>query len=102
MSLDALDPVLQPPKRLAIVALLNSAASAEFSFLREHLDLSDSDLSKQMSALATAGYVAVSKTRPGRGGTTTYRLTRDGRKAFTRHRAALAALLDPAPVPAAD
>lgn len=99
MSLDGLDPILQPPKRLAITALLNSAASVEFAFLREHLDLSDSDLSKQMSVLAGAGYVAVTKTRPGRGGTTTYRITRDGRKAFTRHRTALAALLDPTAAP---
>ena len=95
MSLDELDPVFQPPKRLAIAALLNSATSVAFGFLRDHLDISDSDLSKQMSALASAGYVAVSKTRPGRGGSTTYRITREGRRAFAHHRSALAALLDP-------
>lgn len=95
MSLADLDPVLQPPKRLAITALLCSAADADFSFLRDHLGVSDSDLSKQMSALTAADYVDVRKTRPGRGGTTTYRITRRGRAAFARHRAALEALTNP-------
>lgn len=95
MSLGALDPVLQPPKRLAIMALLNSADTVEFRFLRDHLNLRDSDLSKQMSALETAGYVSVTKTRPGRGGTTTYRITKPGRRAFAHHRAALEALIEP-------
>lgn len=99
MSLAGIDPVLQAPKRLAITAMLHGATSVDFAFLREHLDLRDSDLSKQMSALADAGYVTVTKTRPGRGGTTTYRITRAGRKAFTAHRTALAALLDPRPAP---
>lgn len=98
MSLGALDPVLQPPKRLALIAMLNSADTIEFRFLRDHLNLSDSDLSKQMSALGDAGYVSATKTRRGRGGTTTYRITRSGRRAFAGHRAALEALLEP-PVP---
>ncbi len=95
MSIADLDPLLQPPKRLAVTALLCSATEADFSFLRDHLGVSDSDLSKQMSALAAASYVSVKKTRPGRGGSTTYRITDQGRAAFTRHRAARVALTDP-------
>lgn len=107
MSLGEIDPVLQPPKRLAIIALLNSADIVEFRLLRDHLDLADSDLSKQMSALGEASYVSVTKTRPGRGGTTIYRITRQGRRAFAAHRAALEALIEPAvpvesAVPASD
>ena len=94
MNLDALDPVIHPPKRLAIMAVLASASSADFSFLRSHLDVSDSDLSKQMSALQRAGYVTATKTRPGRGGTTTYRATTDGRRALTHHLATLQAIVD--------
>lgn len=88
-----LDPVIHAPKRLAAMALLNNTESTDFPFLRERLGISDSDLSKQMTALEQAGYVEISKTGRGRGATTTYRLTRPGRTAYRRHRAALQALL---------
>ena len=93
--LAGLDPVIHAPKRLAAMALLASTTSTDFSFLRDHLDVSDSDLSKQMSALEAAGYVTVTKIGRGRGGSTAYRITRQGRAAYQRHREALRALLDP-------
>lgn len=67
--LTSLDPVIHAPKRLAAMAMLDAAESADFTFLREHLGLSDSDLSKQMSALAQAGYVTAAKSGRGRGST---------------------------------
>lgn len=89
-----LDPVLTAPKRLAAVALLSRASSADFAFLRDHLGVSDSDLSKQMATLQEAGYVEVTKTGRGRGSTTTFRLAPAGRTAFDTHRRALHDLLD--------
>ena len=89
-----LDPVIHAPKRLAAMAVLTGADSADFGFLREHLGVSDSDLSKQMSALEAAGYVTIRKHGRGRGGSTTYRATRAGRAAYARHRAALRSLLE--------
>ncbi|MGD9959978.1 transcriptional regulator [Nocardioides sp.] len=88
-----LDPVIHAPKRLAIMAVLSNSTSSDFAFLRGHLEVSESDLSKQMSALEAAGYVTVSKLGRGRGGVTTYRITRSGAAAYRRHRAALRALL---------
>lgn len=93
MSIVEIDPVIHPPKRLAAMAILNSSSSTDFSFLRTHLGCSDSDLSKQMTALETAGYVSVTKTSRGRGGATTYKITSDGRKAFARHLAALRSIV---------
>lgn len=93
-SIKDLDPVIHAPKRLAAMAMLANSESTDFPFLREHLGVSDSDLSKQMAALEQAGYVAISKSGRGRGATTTYRITDDGRSAYQRHRAALRALLD--------
>lgn len=90
-----IDPVIHAPKRLAAMALLAHTESTDFPFLRERLGVSDSDLSKQMAALEQAGYVTISKTGRGRGATTTYRITRSGRTAYQRHRAALHALLGP-------
>lgn len=91
--LQGLDPVITAPKRLAIVALLSRASTTDFGFLRDHLRISDSDLSKQMSALEAAGYVSVNKLGRGRGGATTYAITKAGSRAYKAHRAALRELL---------
>ncbi len=88
-----LDPVIHAPKRLALMALLAHAQDADFGFVRDALKVSDSDLSKQATALADAGYITVAKAGRGRGGTTTFRITKQGRAAYGKHRAALEALL---------
>jgi DNA-binding MarR family transcriptional regulator len=93
-ALDGLDPALTAPKRLAAMALLSRSTGADFAVLRDHLGVSESDLSKQMSALVAAGYVTARKSGHGRGSATTYQATREGRKAYSRHRAALEAILD--------
>ena len=93
-ALDGLDPALTTPKRLAAMALLSRSAAADFAVLRSHLGVSESDLSKQMSALVAAGYVSVRKSGRGRGSVTTYQVTRQGKQAYVRHRAALEAILD--------
>lgn len=89
-----LDPVIHAPKRLAAMAVLTGAPQVDFRFLRDHLELADSDLSKHMSALEAAGYVTITKRGRGRGASTAYGLTPAGRAAFVRHRDALRALLD--------
>ncbi len=93
MSIDALDPLIHAPKRLAAMAVLASSSSVSFGFLRDHLGVSDSDLSKQMSALERAGYVKREKTGYGRGGATWYKVTRSGAAAYDRHLAALRAIV---------
>lgn len=97
--IEDLDPLIHAPKRLAAMAILAVSAQATFPSLRERLAVSDSDLSKQMSALEAAGYVEIRKSGRGRGSTTTFRITRDGRSAYLRHRAALEALLATAAEP---
>jgi len=98
MSQLGLDPVIHAPKRLAAMALLASAVDADFAFLRDHLQISDSDLSKQMAELARAGYVEIRKHGRGPGASTTYRITKAGRRAYLAHRSALQSILglDPA------
>lgn len=91
--IDDLDPVIHAPKRLAAMAVLANANAATFTSLRERLQVSESDLSKQMGALERVGYVSVSKLGHGRGGVTRYRITGVGRAAYERHRAALTAII---------
>ncbi|WP_347956683.1 transcriptional regulator [Gordonia aichiensis] len=90
--LDDIDSVIQPPKRLAAMAVLAHSTATDFPFLKNHLQISDSDLSKQMAALITAGYVTSTRAR-GRGSMTTYRITKSGRRAFDAHVEALQRLV---------
>jgi DNA-binding MarR family transcriptional regulator len=92
--LDGLDSTLNQPKRLAAIAMIAASTSCDFAFLRQQLQLNDSDLSRHMTALGHAGYVTVRKTGRGRGSTTTYSITTDGRTAYARHRNTLTAFLN--------
>ncbi len=92
-ALDGLDPLLNGPKRLAIMAVLARSTSTDFAFLRQHLGVSDSDLSKQAAALESSGYLTITKRGRGRGAVTVYKATRAGRSAYARHRAALESLM---------
>ena len=97
MTLADLDSVLSAPKRLGIMAMLDAAKSVEFSFIRDQLELSDSDLSKQMSGLCDAGYARMRKTGRGRGSTTWFSITREGKRAFDDHVRALKQLIEAPP-----
>ena len=68
---------------------------AEFARVRDALEVSDSVLSKHVSALVEAGYVDNRKTFGPGPRTTWLKLTRKGRKALDSHVAALRALIDP-------
>lgn len=93
MSIAGIDIVLHPPARLQIAALLAKVSDAEFAKLREVTGVSDSVMSKHLSALAEAGYVALRKdTRDGRQRTWAS-LTRSGRTAFSAHVRALQAIV---------
>ena len=72
-----------------MVALLAAADRVEFSFARVHVEVSDSVLSKQMSALEQAGYIKVRKGFVGKRPRTWLSLTGEGRRVFARHLAAL-------------
>jgi DNA-binding MarR family transcriptional regulator len=89
-----LDPLIHAPARLQLVTTLSAVSEAEFTTLRAVLEVSDSALSKHISALADAGYVRSRKgVRAGRR-TTWIGLTRAGRKALREHVAALRRLID--------
>ena len=71
------------------MALLAAANKVEFSFVRDHVEVSDSVLSKQVSALEQAGYVKVDKGFVGKRPRTWLSLTGAGRRTFARHLEAL-------------
>jgi DNA-binding MarR family transcriptional regulator len=77
-----------------VVTTLSAVSEAEFATLRSALEVSDSVLSKHISALVDAGYVRSRKgVRAGRR-TTWIALTSVGREALRKHVAALRQLID--------
>lgn len=91
-----LDPVIHAPARLQIAALLAAVSEAEFATLRETVKVSDSVLSKHLSALIEAGYVKLRKAALDGRQRTWAALTGDGRRAFVGHLAALHDILQAA------
>jgi DNA-binding MarR family transcriptional regulator len=89
----ALDGHLHAPARLQIATVLANVDTAEFSRLREITGVSDSVLSKHLSALVEAGYVRLTKSALGGRQRTWASFTRAGRKAFAAHMRALQALV---------
>lgn len=87
-----LDGVIHSPIRFSIVAALASVDEAEFSTVRDAVEISDSVLSRQVSALDEAGYVKVKKGYVGKRPRTWLALTAAGRRAYASHLAALRAL----------
>ncbi|MER7988211.1 transcriptional regulator [Streptomyces noursei] len=87
-----LDDVIHAPVRFSIVATLAVAEKAEFAFVRDTVEVSDSVLSRQVATLEKAGYVAVTKGYVGKRPRTWLALTTDGRTVFAAHCRALRAI----------
>jgi DNA-binding MarR family transcriptional regulator len=88
-----LDGLLHAPARLKLATMLTAVSEAEFSTLRDGLKVSDSVLSKHVSALADAGYVRSRKGVHAGRRTTWISLTPQGRAALGTHVAALRDLI---------
>src|SRR5947199_10643340 len=80
-----LDPVLHERGRLAIASVLAAVDSLTFTELRDHLEMTDGNLSVHLQKLEDKGYVAIDKQFIGRRPQTSCHLTRAGRQAFTRY-----------------
>lgn len=91
------DEIVHAPHRLRICALLAPVESMEFGTVRDELGVADSVLSKQLKVLTDAGYARTTKAKGNSGRARTWlSLTRDGRRAFNGHLAALRELTEAA------
>jgi DNA-binding MarR family transcriptional regulator len=91
-----LDPLIHQPARLQIMASLASlhaSESAEFTFLRDLLGLTDGNLGAHLRKLEEEGYLQVDKAFVQRKPRTFIAVTDKGRKAFKAHVAALESIL---------
>jgi DNA-binding MarR family transcriptional regulator len=87
------DPVVHAPVRLRLCAMLAALDEADFSALRDALELSDSVLSKQLKVLAEAGYLVLTRATVASRVRTRVALTRAGRQAYAAHVAELQRLV---------
>lgn len=90
-----LAPLLSSAVRLSIVAALAPVEKAEFAYVRDLVEITDSALSKQVARLEEAGWVTVEKGRVGRMPRTWLLLTGEGLAGYRRHVAALTAIAGP-------
>jgi DNA-binding MarR family transcriptional regulator len=96
LLLAPVDPVLADLNRLRVAAaLVGLPAGGQLSFtaLRKLLDMTDGNLGQHVRVLVETGYVEVTRTSRGRRPQSLYEITADGRAAFERHSAALAAIM---------
>ncbi|WP_190816766.1 winged helix-turn-helix domain-containing protein [Saccharopolyspora pogona] len=87
-----LNELIHSPVRFSIAATLAAVDQAEFRYVRDIIEVSDSVLSKQVSTLEEAGYVKVKKGYVGKRPRTWLSLTAKGRRAYEAHLAALRAI----------
>lgn len=80
-----LDPLLHSQLRLAVMSLLISMESAEFTYLKEKTESTAGNLSVQLDKLSEAGYIAVEKSFKGKKPLTTCKITAKGIKAFEEY-----------------
>jgi hypothetical protein len=77
-----LDPLLHSQLRLAIMSLLISVETAEFTFLKEKTQSTAGNLSVQLDKLSRAGYLEIEKSFKGKMPLTTCKITKKGIQAF--------------------
>jgi DNA-binding MarR family transcriptional regulator len=88
-----IDDLIHSRIRLAVIAVLASVETAEFTFLRDKVNATDGNLGSHLRKLEEAGYVAVSKRFAERKPVTDYALTAAGRAAFREYLRRLEALV---------
>ena len=80
-----LDPILHSELRLAVMSLLLSVKSADFSYLRESTGATAGNLSVQLNKLAEAEYISIEKSFKDDYPLTTCKISKKGVKAFQEY-----------------
>jgi DNA-binding MarR family transcriptional regulator len=79
--------------RLGILTVLRQVSRVDFAFLRDRLDLTDGNLSRNLAVLEESGYVTIEKSFEGKRPRTWIAITAEGARALEEEVAALRRLL---------
>ncbi|MBM6620417.1 transcriptional regulator [Micrococcaceae bacterium RIT802] len=88
---------LAHPVRFSLVAAIAGTDESEFAVIRDHLQVSDSVLSRQASQLEAAGILKIRKGFIGKRPRTWFALSDEGRTVWEQHLAALRQIADEPP-----
>jgi DNA-binding transcriptional ArsR family regulator len=80
-----LDPLLHSQLRLAVMSILISVESADFTFIQAQTGATAGNLSIQISKLKEAGYIEVTKKFKDNYPQTRCRITASGRESFNEY-----------------
>ena len=80
-----LDRLIHEPGRLAILTVLSSVKSADFTFLQRTTQLTKGNLSSHLTKLEEGGLVKIEKTFVHKKPNTNVALTADGKKRIAHH-----------------
>jgi predicted ArsR family transcriptional regulator len=94
VDFNGLDTVVHGPIRLGVLTCLQTDGALDFTELKRRLGVTDGALGAHLLKLEEAGYVGCKKEFVGRRPRSTYRLTRDGRRAFCTYLDVLQKLID--------
>jgi len=99
--MNELDPIIHQPARLQIMSALcqlQRDTRVDFTYLKDHLDLTDGNLGAHLATLESKNYIAVEKEFVARRPKTFVSATPAGRQAFAAHVAALQSILQSVPL----
>lgn len=80
-----LDPIVHAPNRLAILSILISVDSANFTFLKKTIGITDGNLNTHLGKLENSGFVKIQKKFVGKKPQTLCSITAKGRAAFKKY-----------------
>jgi DNA-binding MarR family transcriptional regulator len=93
ININQLNKEFESRVRLGIMSILMVNDWVDFSEMKGLLEITDGNLASHSNALEKANYIEVKKEFVGKKPKTSYRVTQNGRQAFTEHLDALEKLL---------
>jgi DNA-binding MarR family transcriptional regulator len=94
IDFNGLDTAVHGPVRLGVLTALQMDGPLNFTTLKKRLAVADGVLGLHVQKLEEAGYIRSEKAFIGRRPNTTYRLTDQGRRAFSDYLETMRKLLD--------
>ncbi len=93
ININQLNKEFESRVRLGIMSVLMVNDWVDFTEMKNLLEITDGNLASHSSALEKSGFIEVKKEFVGKKPKTSYRVTKNGREAFTQHINALEKLL---------
>jgi DNA-binding MarR family transcriptional regulator len=85
-QLDDIDPIIHSPTRLKVMTYLYLVENMDYVYLKRLTDLSWGNLSRHLTKLEEAGYLATEKSFENKKPKTLIWLTDEGREAFQKYK----------------